>query len=329
MMFDELVIWVRMEIKIENLEKKLKKETKEYLEEKLKKKTKKPYKLIIGISLFGLAALVTGTLLFKKVEKNATLPASNKSYISPREFYDTISYFILNNKPVKYPNLEVIVKHYPASEPFIPMVKKKIEEHKDIFYLNPVVVLGLINAESGFDPYAVSVAGAAGLMQLIPETAQEMGLKIYEGNLDIYQNLKKARRNKIKRFDLAVKAGKREDYEEFIRLFKEYNFYARKTNSLFQEYKKTLLENKDLDERLDPEKNIWGGMKYFAILAKSNMENPNIANLRNIIAAYNFRGEDAAEEWTLPIIREPINHVNIVIEFYRRFRSLAMRPPKI
>jgi membrane-bound lytic murein transglycosylase MltF len=244
-------------------------------------------------------------------------------------FNDSPTYFILKNQSIKYPNLEVIAQYYPKSEPFISVVERKIEEHKDIFHLDPVVVLGLMNSESGFNPYAVSVAGAAGLMQLIPETAQEMGLKVYEENLDIYHNLRKARKNMRKTFNSAIKAGWQENYERLTELFTQYNLYAKETNSLSQEYKKTLLENKSLDERLDPEKNIGAGVKYLAILAKLNMETSNIASLRNIIAAYNFRGEDAAREWTLPTIREPIKHSNMVFEFYRKFKSLAMESPKI
>ena len=308
----------------------------------LKRKVSKLKTPFIGASI--LAFLITGHFLLKKTPEKNLVPI--KSDKSMTEFYDVglnenfnnyfftvtdfpVTYLILKNKPIKYPNLEVIVEHYQKSGPFIPIVEEEIEKHKDIFHLDPVVVLGLMHAESGFDPYSVSVAGAAGLMQLIPETAQEVGLKVYEGNLNIYQNLKKARKNMIKTFNSATVAGRQEDYEGLTELFKEYNLYAKEANSLSQEYKKTLLENKDLDERLDPEKNIGAGVKYLAILAKINMGTPNIASLRNIIAAYNFRGEDAAREWTLPTIREPIKHLNKVSEFYRKFRPLAMESPKI
>lgn len=311
---------------------------KTYLKEKVSKLN------IPVISTFILTLLVAGNLFLKKIPEKESTPVKSDRPMAEfhsanlnEDFYDyfsvitdsPVTYFMLKNKPIKYPNLEVIAKHYQKSGPFISIVERKIEEHKDIFHLDPVVVLGLMNSESGFDPYAVSVAGAVGLMQLIPETAQEMGLKVYEENLDIYHNLKEARKNMIKTFNSAIKAGRQENYERLTELFTQYNLYAKETDSLSQEYKKTLLENKSLDERLDPEKNIGAGVKYLALLAKINMETSNIANLRNIIAAYNFRGEDAAEEWILPTIREPINHANIVSEFYRKFKPLAMESPKI
>ncbi len=39
----------------------------------------------------------------------------------------------------------------------------------------PAFIKGVIAAESGFEPAAVSAKGAVGLMQLMPETAREMG----------------------------------------------------------------------------------------------------------------------------------------------------------
>lgn len=43
--------------------------------------------------------------------------------------------------------------------------------------LDPLLVMAIIQVESTFNPYAVSRRGAAGLMQIIPDTAEQLGLE--------------------------------------------------------------------------------------------------------------------------------------------------------
>jgi soluble lytic murein transglycosylase-like protein len=52
--------------------------------------------------------------------------------------------------------------------------------------VDPLLVRAVIRAESNFDPRAVSPKGAAGLMQLMPETALRYGVK---NRFDAAQNL--------------------------------------------------------------------------------------------------------------------------------------------
>jgi soluble lytic murein transglycosylase-like protein len=49
-----------------------------------------------------------------------------------------------------------------------------IAEAADLYKLDPVLIRAIINAESAFNPFAVSSAGALGLMQLMPSMAEEM-----------------------------------------------------------------------------------------------------------------------------------------------------------
>ena len=51
-----------------------------------------------------------------------------------------------------------------------------IDEAAAAHGLDPVLVRAVIATESAFDPMAVSSAGAQGLMQLMPELAEEMGV---------------------------------------------------------------------------------------------------------------------------------------------------------
>lgn len=54
------------------------------------------------------------------------------------------------------------------------------------YNLPPELILGVIKQESGFKPCAESQCGAQGLMQLMPETAKDLGVK---DSLNIEQNI--------------------------------------------------------------------------------------------------------------------------------------------
>ncbi|RHW74833.1 lytic transglycosylase domain-containing protein [Colwellia sp. RSH04] len=52
-----------------------------------------------------------------------------------------------------------------------------ISKASDQYDIDPAYVKAIIHAESHFDPKAISKQGAQGLMQLMPETAQWLGVK--------------------------------------------------------------------------------------------------------------------------------------------------------
>jgi len=51
-----------------------------------------------------------------------------------------------------------------------------ISEAAHKYRVPPSLIRAIIRAESNFDPYAVSEAGACGLMQIMPETARDLGM---------------------------------------------------------------------------------------------------------------------------------------------------------
>lgn len=53
---------------------------------------------------------------------------------------------------------------------------EQIQEKANQYNLDPNLVKAVVQAESGFNPKAVSKTGAMGLMQLMPGTAQELGV---------------------------------------------------------------------------------------------------------------------------------------------------------
>lgn len=70
----------------------------------------------------------------------------------------------------------------PAAEPSMPPkpaldMKKVVASASGQQNLDPDLVNSVIHAESGFNPHAVSPKGAQGLMQLMPGTASQLGVK--------------------------------------------------------------------------------------------------------------------------------------------------------
>lgn len=65
-----------------------------------------------------------------------------------------------------------------------------INRYSSIHNVDPVLVASIINVESRFNPYAVSHAGASGLMQLMPGTAEwiaeTLGIDNFNFNEDIF-----------------------------------------------------------------------------------------------------------------------------------------------
>ncbi len=69
-------------------------------------------------------------------------------------------------------NLGVAAEGVPGSSQYDPLVEQAAARYG----IDPAVLHGLIQQESGFDPEAQSSAGAAGLTQLMPGTASSLGV---------------------------------------------------------------------------------------------------------------------------------------------------------
>jgi len=65
-------------------------------------------------------------------------------------------------------------------------IEKAIQDAAAQYQLSPKLIKGVIKAESDYDANAVSPAGAQGLMQLMPGTAKDLGVK---NPFDIKQNI--------------------------------------------------------------------------------------------------------------------------------------------
>jgi len=83
--------------------------------------------------------------------------------------------------------LAKVAPHIPEDERFT--ILRMVHKEANNFGLDPMLVLALINVESDFDHYAISSAGARGLMQVMPFWIDEIGTP--EDNLhEIETNLR-------------------------------------------------------------------------------------------------------------------------------------------
>jgi soluble lytic murein transglycosylase-like protein len=75
--------------------------------------------------------------------------------------------------PVDEPQAVVMPSYLMRGERFHPLIVRVSKEHN----VDPALVKAIIMAESGYNPQAVSKVGARGLMQLMPGTADSLGVQ--------------------------------------------------------------------------------------------------------------------------------------------------------
>jgi soluble lytic murein transglycosylase-like protein len=116
------------------------------------------------------------------------------------------------------------------------------------YQVDPAIVKAIIMAESSYNPKAVSKRGAKGLMQLMPKTAMEMGVKdIFNpehninGGVRYYKKLLKEVNGDIKLALAAYNAGLRTvKKHNGIPPFKATRYYIKKVFKYYQHYKKQM-----------------------------------------------------------------------------------------
>lgn len=84
---------------------------------------------------------------------------------------------VYTSRPDKKPGTGTSGGERRASAGTAGSMQRLIRDVSDRYRLDPGLVSAVISVESGFDPSAVSPKGARGLMQLMPATAREYGVK--------------------------------------------------------------------------------------------------------------------------------------------------------
>ncbi|WP_022669826.1 transglycosylase SLT domain-containing protein [Hippea alviniae] len=124
--------------------------------------------------------------LSQKISETSPFSIATTLFDSLKEYltYKTQIPKKFNKEPIKLDNQ---IKFKPIkSEKFKPLkektekmelIKKAVDEASKRYHIPKKLIFSIIKAESSFNPKAISKAGAVGLMQLMPQTALEMGVK--------------------------------------------------------------------------------------------------------------------------------------------------------
>lgn len=119
--------------------------------------------------------------------------------------------------------------------------------------IDPALVKAIIMAESGYKPRAISKKGAIGLMQLMPETAEEFNVKdIFnpkqniDGGVRYFKQLVSQFSGDLKLALAAYNAGSRSVRQyKGVPPFKETQHYIKKVFEYYQHYKNQIKEEED------------------------------------------------------------------------------------
>lgn len=118
--------------------------------------------------------------IFRYVDADGTVHFTNVPNDSRYKIY-------LKEKAKPDPVTETLaseIRHYDPKER--ERYNKHIQDAAKVTKLEPALIHAVISAESGYNPFARSRKGAAGLMQLMPDTARRYGVK---NRLDPAQNI--------------------------------------------------------------------------------------------------------------------------------------------
>jgi hypothetical protein len=133
-----------------------------------------------------------------------------------------------------------------------------IEKIADQHQVDPALIKAMVKAESSYNPQALSMAGAMGLMQLMPATAEELGVangfdpeENLLGGIKYYKRLLKRYAGDVDLALAAYNAGMGSvDLFNGIPPFKETRQYIQRVKTYYDEYK-TKADAPDADDTSD------------------------------------------------------------------------------
>lgn len=203
---------------------------------------------------------------------------------------------------------------------YFTFLKSALEAHRDSQYsIDPLLFIALMKKESWFNPSAVSDVGAAGLTQIMPDTAKSLGMK----NIFLSTSFRQARsfmkreqelRNMAIKLIPQITEENSNEYGKRARELMQNSIeIGHKRVKMFSKYRRELLID-GADDRLDPQKAIEHGFRYFLKMMKIQKGDISLA-----LASYNAGPYSVKRHKGIPPYSETVSFRNIVLRYYRDY----------
>ena len=185
--------------------------------------------------------------------------------------------------------------------------------------LDPLLFIALMRKESNFDPQAVSSSGAAGLTQLMPRTAMDLGMKnvwmpaSFLEATGLSDMERRTRAQAMAALHRITEENKLQASSEARELMQEALRIGQQKERLYAQYRRELFQSSG-DDRMEPSLAMEYGFKYFLRLMKDHKGDVSLA-----LAAYNAGPQRIKEYKGIPPFGETLRFRNRTLEFYREY----------
>jgi len=217
-------------------------------------------------------------------------------------------------------------------ESILPIIVEACREQQSVFPLEPEVEVALLRQESLFNPDAISLAGAAGIAQFIPETAEnDFGMKVHV--TDDYTEGVRLRQPFLAENRKVSAALRENDFKAVEKHKLKTDELGKETETRFVRYRidlesqiqgATRAERISLDQRLDPDLAIRNGVRYLAKVCRTCSERfggPPQHNVLRGLAAYNAGLDQVFKFDGLPFLFQTVDYVRKIMVMYDQLMS--------
>jgi len=240
----------------------------------------------------------------------------------PRELFDgPPSAPVMTTDKYRY-----ILDLYPI-EAYLPMIVDECRRQQEVFPLEPEVEVAKLRQESVFNPSAISLAGAVGIAQFIPETARDQfGMTVYVTKDYTDGVLLRREFNEENRL---VTAALRDNKFKLVEQHKlRADALGKRVEEHFIRYKKDLevritgagpAQRAAVDQRLDAELCIRNGIRYLASLCRASSDRFHGSARHNVLrglAAYNAGLDQVLKFDGIPFIFQTVDYVRKIMVMY-------------